>query len=99
MLTGNYPLLHLYRCIHLFISNIILHAHLFISISMISYSNIQQYVRAILLLIQSTELVSLYIGYWTLNNYYYYYYYYYNNTHFFQLFILWIFLFAFSFDH
>ena len=25
---------------------------------------------------QSTELVSLYIGYWTLNNYYYYYYYY-----------------------
>ena len=23
---------------------------------------------------QSTELVSLYIGYWTLNNYYYYYY-------------------------
>ena len=24
---------------------------------------------------QSTELVSLYIGYWTLNNYYYYYYY------------------------
>ena len=26
---------------------------------------------------QSTELVSLYIGYWTLNNYYYYYYYYY----------------------
>ena len=27
---------------------------------------------------QSTELVSLYIGYWTLNNYYYYYYYYYD---------------------
>ena len=27
---------------------------------------------------QSTELVSLYIGYWTLNNYYYYYYYYVN---------------------
>ena len=28
------------------------------------------------LYVQSTELVSLYIGYWTLNNYYYYYYYY-----------------------
>ena len=26
-------------------------------------------------LLNSTELVSLYIGYWTLNNYYYYYYY------------------------
>ena len=28
---------------------------------------------AIYVQLQSTELVSLYIGYWTLNNYYYYY--------------------------
>ena len=40
-LIGNYPLIHLYRCIHLFISNIIIHVHLFIYISMISYSNLQ----------------------------------------------------------
>ena len=34
---------------------------------------------------QSTELVSLYIGYWTLNNYYYYYYYYYITVHEFKV--------------
>ena len=44
-LIGNNPLIHLYRCIHLFISKItniiIINVHLFSHISMISYSNIQ----------------------------------------------------------
>ena len=42
-LIGNYPLIHLYRCIHFFISNIInkIHIYLFSHIFMISYSNLQ----------------------------------------------------------
>ena len=39
-LTGNYPLIHLYRCIHLFISNIIIHVHLFSHTSIICQGHI-----------------------------------------------------------
>ena len=43
-LIGNYPLIHLYRCIHLFISNItniiIIHVHLFSHTSIICLEHI-----------------------------------------------------------